>query len=485
VADLPDPVPARLLRFGVFELDLEACELRKSGRLIAIALQPFAVLAMLAGRPGEVVTREELRRELWGEDTHVDFDAGLNRCLSALRRVLGDSAHAPRFVETVPRRGYRFLVPVQRVTPPVPASAAPVVPAARVRSIVLGMLAALALQTAGMARTSEAGKPGLPSPVLDAQSDFEKGRRAIDEGPAGWRRSVALFTRAAQRDPGFALARYGLADAYLRMAENGVLDADQAYPAARAAAIDALRIEDRAEVRLVLAAVRLHYEFDWAGAERELLRARSLDPNLLSGAAAWAEYLSARGRHDEAVAAMKAAETREPACGEVLDDVALALYRARRLDEAEHRWRRWAEMEPDHVRPHYRLLFLYRREGRMEEAAREVQAVLERVKAPAAMRAAMAAGPASARVPRYLRGRLAALGRPGQAQPASLVERATLAAHLGEAAQALDLLEAAERARRPSLLASLAGPDFDGLRWEPRFAALLSRIGLAGPPPRS
>ena len=485
MADLPDAVPARLLRFGVFELDLEACELRKSGRLIAIALQPFAVLAMLAGRPGEVVTREELRRELWGEDIHVDFDAGLNRCLSALRRVLGDSAHAPRFVETVPRRGYRFLVPVQRVTPSAPAFAAPAAPAARVRSIVLGVLAALAFQTAGMARTSEAGKPGLPSPVLDAQSDFEKGRRAIDEGPAGWRRSVAFFTRAAQRDPGFALARYGLADAYLRMAENGVLDADQAYPAARAAAVDALRIEDRAEVRLVLAAVRMHYEFDWAGTEQELLRARRLDPNLLSGAAAWAEYLSARGRHDEAVAAMKAAETREPACGEVLDDVALAFYRAHRLDEAEQRWRRWVEMEPDHVRPHYRLLFLYRLEGRMEEAAREVQAVLERVKAPAATRATMAAGPASRRVPRYLRMRLAALGRPGQAKTASLVERATLAAHLGEAAEALDLLEAAERARRPSLLASLAGPDFDGLRRERRFVALLSRVGLTGPPPRS
>lgn len=484
MADFPDPASPRLLRFGVFELDLEACELRKSGRLIAVALQPFAVLAMLAGRPGEVVTRDELRRELWGEDIHVDFDAGLNRCLSALRRVLGDSAHAPRFVETVPRHGYRFIAPVQHVALPLPAAAAPSVPAARVRSIVLGVLAALAFQTAGLARTSEAGKPGLASPVLDAQSDFEKGRRAIDEGPAGWRRSVAFFMRAAQRDPEFALARYGLADAYLRMAENGVLDADQAYPAARAAATDALRIEDRAEVRLVLAAVRLHYEFDWTGTEKELQRARSLDPNLLSGAAA-AEYLSARGRHDEAVAAMKATETKEPACGEVLDEVALAFYRARRLDEAEQRWRRWAEMETAHVRPHYRLLFLYRLEGRMEEAAREVQAVLERVKAPAAMRTALAAGPASRSVPRYLRQRLAALGRPGQVQPVSLVERATLAAHLGEAAQALDLLEAAERARRPSLLASLAGPDFDGLRREPRFAALLSRVGLAAPPRRS
>src|SRR5438093_4079881 len=110
VAESPD-TPARVLRFGVFELDLEACELRRGGRLVAVALQPFAVLATLATRPGEIVSRDELRRELWGEQTQIDVDARLNRCLSALRRVLGDSGYMPRFVETVPRRGYRLLVP--------------------------------------------------------------------------------------------------------------------------------------------------------------------------------------------------------------------------------------------------------------------------------------------------------------------------------------------------------------------------------------
>src|SRR6185436_12736530 len=110
VAECPD-TPARLLRFGPFALDLEACELRKGGRVVAVAHQPFAVLATLAARPGEIVSRDELRRELWGEHTHVDVDASLNRCLSALRRVLGDSGYMPRFVETVPRRGYRLLVP--------------------------------------------------------------------------------------------------------------------------------------------------------------------------------------------------------------------------------------------------------------------------------------------------------------------------------------------------------------------------------------
>ncbi len=110
MAESPD-AQGRLLRFGPFALDLEACELRKSGRVVPVALQPFAVLATLAARPGEIVSRDELRHELWGEHTQIDVDARLNRCLSALRRVLGDSGYMPRFVETVPRRGYRLLVP--------------------------------------------------------------------------------------------------------------------------------------------------------------------------------------------------------------------------------------------------------------------------------------------------------------------------------------------------------------------------------------
>ena len=121
VAESPE-APIRLLRFGPFALDLEACELRKGGRVVAVALQPFAVLATLAARPGEIVSRDELRRELWGEHTRIDVDARLNRCLSALRRVLGDSGYMPRFVETVPRRGYRLLAP-PRATPRLAAAA--------------------------------------------------------------------------------------------------------------------------------------------------------------------------------------------------------------------------------------------------------------------------------------------------------------------------------------------------------------------------
>jgi DNA-binding winged helix-turn-helix (wHTH) protein/Tfp pilus assembly protein PilF len=101
-----------ILRFGVFEVDVRTGELRKQGKRIKLQEQPFHVLNVLLQRPGEVVTREELRNQNWPPDTFVDFDNSLNTAINKLREALGDSADNPRFIETLPRRGYRFIAPV-------------------------------------------------------------------------------------------------------------------------------------------------------------------------------------------------------------------------------------------------------------------------------------------------------------------------------------------------------------------------------------
>ena len=103
----------RIVRFGVFELDLAAGELRKNGAKVRLQEQPFQVLALLLERTGDVVTREELRQKLWPADTFVDFDHSLNTAVNKLRETLGDSASSPRYIETLARRGYRFIAPVQ------------------------------------------------------------------------------------------------------------------------------------------------------------------------------------------------------------------------------------------------------------------------------------------------------------------------------------------------------------------------------------
>src|SRR5437016_9723047 len=104
-----------ILRFGVFEVDLRAGEVRKQGVRTKLQEQPFHVLTVLLQRPGEVVTREELRSQNWPADTFVDFDNSLNTAINKLREALGDSADSPRFIETLPRRGYRFIAPVTGV----------------------------------------------------------------------------------------------------------------------------------------------------------------------------------------------------------------------------------------------------------------------------------------------------------------------------------------------------------------------------------
>src|SRR5262250_2395394 len=104
--------PSRTRGFGVFEVDLRAAELRKHGVRIKLQEQPFQILSLLLEHPGEVVTRDELREKLWPAHTFVDFDRSLNKAMTKLRAALGDSADSPRYVETIPRHGYRFLAEV-------------------------------------------------------------------------------------------------------------------------------------------------------------------------------------------------------------------------------------------------------------------------------------------------------------------------------------------------------------------------------------
>src|SRR5947199_10021317 len=109
-------------RFGIFTFDDRTTLLTRTGRPVALEPQPARALALLVARAGELVTREELRAHIWSGDTHVDFDRGLAYCIGQLRSALGDTADNPRFVQTLPRRGFRFIAPVHTDTP---APAAP------------------------------------------------------------------------------------------------------------------------------------------------------------------------------------------------------------------------------------------------------------------------------------------------------------------------------------------------------------------------
>src|SRR6185436_2106450 len=112
-----DPRSLQTLQFAEFQVDLRARELRRDRSIVRLQEQPFSVLAVLLEHAGDVVTREELRQHLWPSNTFVDFDNSLNTAINKIREALGDSVQDPHFVETLPRRGYRFIAPVNAANP--------------------------------------------------------------------------------------------------------------------------------------------------------------------------------------------------------------------------------------------------------------------------------------------------------------------------------------------------------------------------------
>jgi DNA-binding winged helix-turn-helix (wHTH) protein len=196
-----------VLRFGVFELDSSSGELRKAGVLVKLRQQPAKVLGYLAARPGQLVTREELQTQVWGGDTFVDFDQGLNYCIKEIRAALADSAETPLYVETLPRRGYRFIAPVEGHVPTPTAVAMPEPARPRrwpVWPFLVTTLAALAL--AGYVATRCA-----PEPADWQRLTFRRGAlTAARFAPGG----EVVFSAAWDGEPGAVYAiRPGAPDA--------------------------------------------------------------------------------------------------------------------------------------------------------------------------------------------------------------------------------------------------------------------------------
>lgn len=185
-----------LHKFGVFEFESETGELRKNGRAVALEPQPAKALALLLAKAGEVVSREELRDAVWGSDTHVDFDRGIAYGLSQIRTALGDSGDNPRFVQTIPKRGFKFIAPVAPVAP-----IAPVAPARTFNNWVTTPLAiAMLAVTLGMMYEAFSSPP-VQERVVVAVSVFdnETGQAEFDRPVAGL--SDLVVERLTKVDP--------------------------------------------------------------------------------------------------------------------------------------------------------------------------------------------------------------------------------------------------------------------------------------------
>jgi serine/threonine-protein kinase len=294
-------------------------------------------------------------------------------------------------------------------------------------------------------------------------------------GPEGWRRSVELYRQALVRDPGFAAAHAGLAESYLELGEGAWLAPVQAFPAAADEARRALSLSDRADAHLVLGRALLAYEWDWAGAERELRRTLALEPASVKAWVSLARLHSVRGEHARAIQAAQHAESLDPAAPEAIEELAWCYYRASRLDDATRQFRIVAARRPEEA--HQRLFGLFRQAGRVEEALQEAEQLMQRVGVPEAQRAALHRLPPERAAAAFLRGTVRHLSREASRNRIAPERFALLYAALGESSTALDWLSLAADERSPGLVTALADPTLDPLRADPGFVRLVQRVG--------
>ncbi len=578
------------LRFAGFELDQANSLLRKNGTDIKLAPQPFKVLALLVSRPGELVTREELRKAIWGEDTAVDFEHGLNTCIRQIRTALGEEADSPQIIETVPRLGYRFKAAVEsgRKAPhtlrwwlaaglaalavaagaywrgarsgrhagePVRVAVLPyttigtqpdtnVLAEGMVEDLIARLNAFagvrvvaktsafsfqgkdLPLREIGARLNVEAALTGTvrrsgetlevsarlvalpeeremwsrhyvrrlaevfavqeeiataaaqalrlgpvrtstrkwPTENPEAYTLYLRGRSAL-ERKDGTRTALEFFERAVALDPAYAQAHAGIAEAYQELGFSGGLVRREAYPKAAQAAERALALDDSLpQAHVAAARVKMFFEWDWRGTERECRRAIELDPSNAAARERYGLLLSVEGRFGESLDQLRLAQSLDPRSARTGWGLASVLYYARRYDDAIAEARRILEIDPNYAWAYYTLGQCYTEKGELDRA---IQAFLR---------------PAG-RIPTGNLGYAYALaGRTAEARKllADLDTTMNAMVHigLGEYDRAFQCLERTYE-RRGWLGTLKVAPVWDRLRPDPRFHNLLQRVGLA------
>jgi len=377
--------PQTVVRFGVFEADLRAGELRKNGRKIKIQDLPFRALNLLLSHPNKVVTRDEFRQALWPEDVFVDFDRAISSAIKRLRDALGDSAENPIFIETLERRGYRWIAPVHAPESVVEPVAAPVshtpdnLPEVYPHSSTWKwtyVLAALALMFVAWSFRpgSQPAKAALNLPHAAASASAplhpanQEAKDLYLQGRYYWnkrtpddlRKAVDYFTQAIVHDPGYADPYVGLADCYNLLREYTAMPGSEAYPRALAAARKAVELDDHSsQAHASLAFASFWGAWDAVTADREFRRAVELDPNNATARHWYATYLGKMGRFSDALAEIDRAQALDPTSNSILADKGVMLGQMGRHDASVQLLQQLENAEPGFLSPHRYLKDIY------------------------------------------------------------------------------------------------------------------------------
>ena len=576
---------ASQIRFGVFEVNLSTRELRKKGHKLRLQEQPFQLLTLLLQKPNEMITRAEIQHKIWGADTFVDFDHGVNRAINKLREALGDSADNPRFIETLSRRGYRFIAPVQLdLQPPDSGKKMLIVlpfsnlnletdqeyfadglteemiaHLSRLNPERLGVIArtsamqfkktlkniktigeelgvqfaldgsirragnrvritaqliqvsdqthlwaesydrelkdVLAIQRDVAERIAQSlafelvpqKRPLVPRSISSDTEAYElylRGRYYLNQRvEQSCLKAVDYFNGALQKDPAYAPAYAGLADAYTVIGFYGAIPPKAAFERAKAAAKTAVQLEDKlSEAHTILGYATLQYDWDWPAAKVEHQRAIELNPSCYEYD--WYGFnLVQVGQFSEALAALECARRIDPLSLIIACHIGWTFYFARDYEKSARHLEKTVEFDPRFPLARYHLGKTY---VQMRDFSRGIEQLQSTVEGSGHHPGALAA----------LAYALGAAGRQSEgrevlAKVLDLQQQRHVLAYfiafamnsLCPKEETLEWLEKACEERSGWILHLPFEPAFDHLRSDPQFAGLLRRINPRQPSP--
>ncbi|HBY58351.1 MAG TPA: hypothetical protein DEH78_00920 [Solibacterales bacterium] len=483
---MPDShAPLHAYRFGPFRLRIEDRILERDGERVPLTPKVIDTLFVLMEARGQVVTKEALMKAVW-PDVNV-VESGLTRNISALRKAIEEDSGEGSCIETIPRRGYRFVAAVQEeraeapaaveATPPAPAPAEPAATPAGPKRWRLAAASALVAAAAGLAWF--ALRPPPPTPASTVEPFVKIGEHLLYKlAPDETRRAADHFERAIAANPNSANAHAGLAIALLQLTALGVYSAQETTAKASAAAERAVALGAQlGTARYALAMVRLHNDWDLAGAEAEFRRALELDRTSVQTRIGYSRLKLIQGDGAAPQRLLEEAMELDPASPAVGAAYCQVFYLRRDFRRAEAECRKVLDREPHYALAHYFLALSLGWLGRYDEAGRSLDAsglmpgVVEADRAWLLLRQGDASLARST-----LENRRELIRRGSVDSTAKLL----LAASLGLKDEAFEAIETGLKSRAPEVLMLHREPRLDSIRQDPRYADALRRAGLPG-----
>jgi DNA-binding winged helix-turn-helix (wHTH) protein/Flp pilus assembly protein TadD len=467
----------RVYEFGPFRADELERLLLRGGRPVPLSSKTLDVLLILLRNAGHLVEKTDLLREVWAGSFVEDNNVAVT--ISMLRKALGDDGAEHQYIQTVAKRGYRFIPSVREIVEPsrnASKSAATVATSSE---------EALAERILNLLRN---GYASHTVPHLNGRrSESERANRLYLEGRYFWNkrtengllRSIACFRQATEDDPRYAMAYSGLADAYCLLASYGVDSAENAFPNAKAAGQAALQLDPSlAEAHTSLGMISFFYEWNWQNAEKHFRRAIELNPEYPFAHTWYAVSLAAADRCGEAITQIQYAHDLDPLSLITNTEVGRVYYLCRKYEEAIRAFSRAIDLDPHFARAHSRLGMTYAAQQSFSAAIDEFCKAEELSGNDPYLDGLSGYCKALAGQTDAARSTLDILRRPGQDRFIPSYSVALICIGLNDREGAIEWLEKSYEDRSTYLVFARRDPLLDPIRADIRFRSLLEHMGL-------